>query len=643
MGTGGNSVNFMQGLDAIGSIMAGLNGSPEQMFKQQQLGINQGHLNVDQQKQFFTQGNAIALGDRFREAPLPKGRIDLNSLPLPELAQSGQLGDAASLMGAANRGEELKLQLSPFNYAANVYNEAGGDPNKMKLGLGAINFADTLASERQRRELFNKNDAETQMFSRFNVNAGLPQLLVEIEQNPNYTREEKDRFQAVAKSGGSVASAHLDPELKAKADVHGRQLALETGVAQQESDIKQAASVADIIAKAAADEKFFNRSTPVGATQYDMREAGFGPKERLAFAANEEIRKKQAERDMLVSSSPSPDTADGALIYSMKKAGATDQQIAAALQKPVIIPEGGSAILPQGSYAQQALNPSMDKVALAKQAEDTLTSMTKEELAKLPREQLIRLKQAINAGKSAAPTPIQPSEIAGRFPTKEEAPKSGQISYNGSIVSSTKLEKVDQKVDHEFDKLLDAYADVSKAIKALDQHPGAFGANYGLLGRIPIVGEMGKNLLLGKGETAARAAVFEATAVKKHEIYGAALTGGEQLDANNFLPSKDDNSKAVKEKLQNFQSQIYSVIERRMDTYHPYNGTHFLKSYENGRKMIDPASMTRAQQKNGVVNNLQETPSAPVPASSSPAPAPAPSPQRKREGSAGSSGFGVKG
>jgi hypothetical protein len=294
-GSGGNNVNFMQGLDTIGSIMAGLNGSPGQMMQNRKLDISQGHLDAELQKQTFTQGNAIALGDRFREAPLPKGKVGLNSFPLPELAESGHLGDAASLMGAANRGEELKLQLPPFNYAANVYNEAEGDPKRMRLGLGAINFADTLASERQRRELLNKNDAETQMFGRFNVNAGLPQLLVEIEQNPNYTREEKNRFQEIAKSGGSVASAHLDPELKAKADVYGRQLALDTGVAQKESDIKQGASVADIIAKATADEKYLNRSSAPGALEYNLVQANKDPLQRAQFDTDEKIRLERGD------------------------------------------------------------------------------------------------------------------------------------------------------------------------------------------------------------------------------------------------------------------------------------------------------------------------------------------------------------
>jgi len=608
MGTGGNSVNFMQGLDAIGSIMAGLNGSPEQMFKQQQIGINQGHLNVDQQKQFFTQGNAIALGDRFREAPLPKGRIDLSLLPLDLLAQSGQLPDAAALMGAANRGEELKLQLSPFNYAANVFNEAGGDPAKMRLGEGAINFADTLASERQRRELANKNDAETQMFSRFNVNAGLPQLLVEIEQNPNYTREEKDRFQAVAKGGGSVASAHLDPELKAKANVHERQLALETGVAQKESDIKQAASVADIIAKAAADQNYLNRSSAPGSLEYNLVQANKGPLQRAQFETDEKIRLER-EKARLGIKFPTTETAYKFLNAGL--AGISPQEQYANSLKPIEVAEGSTVVLPPGSYAEKIFNPPVDakKAAAAKEAEQVLSSMTKEQIMALPHEDRVRLLETIDAGKSKAPVPMQPENISGRFPTKKEAPKSGQLVYNGSLtnqgstLSSTKLEKVEPKYNTEFDKLLTAYEGVQRAIEAVDTHKEAFGGHYGIASGMPFFGNMAKNALLAEGETEARSAVFDATATKKHDIYGAALTGGEQIDAQNFLPAASDGPKEIKEKLQQLQSQLFTVIERRMDTFHPFNGYHFLKSYESGRKMIDPASMVRAQEKNGAQTN----------------------------------------
>jgi hypothetical protein len=284
-----------------------------------------------------------------------------------------------------------------------------------------------------------------------------------------------------------------------------------------------------------------------------------------------------------------------------EKAGIPAGEQYATEVKPLVIPEGGSAIIPQGSYLERNFKPSAAQVEAGKQAAETLKMLKPEELAAMPREQLIKLKQAIDAGRSAFPAPMQPSDISGRFPTKAEAPKSGQIIYNGSLnsVNAIKLDKVPETVDSEFNKLLDAYDNVSRAIEATKKYPGAFGNQFSLVSKIPFVGESAKNSITAKGETAARAAVFDATSQKKHEIYGAALTGGEQLDANNFLVSSADSAEKAREKLETLQGNLYKVIERRMDQFHPFNGSHFLKGYESGRKAIDPASMTRAQQNNG--------------------------------------------
>ena len=603
-GIGGNSLNAAQGFDAVSALMNGFFGSPQQMNANRQFGISEGHLDVDRQKQYFTQGNAIALGERFKEG-LPKksnGFVDAGALPLPEGATAGELSSLASLLGSANREAETKLTLSPWNYAANVFSETGGDPTKLRLGSEAINYADSLASERQRRELANKNDAEKQMFAVPNINSGQPQLIDAIFTGPGTPEEKAARLQVqkdFARSSG--ASGGYSPEQKAAGENQRDVLGLTTpvspaegSVTQRLSDIKTNASLAEIMAKASTADI----NTPQGRLAILSAQDNLTARQQIDEETNQKIREEEAKAQF-ASRYGSVSTEAGYKAQMAREAGIPALEQYATEVKPLILPEGGSAVIPKGSYLERNFKPSADAVAASKQAQETLMSMTKEEIAGLPKDQLVKLKQTIDAGKNAFPTPMQPENISGRFPTKAEAPKAGQLTYDGSIVSSSKLDKVDPKYDIEFDKLLDAYDGVNRALEAVKKNPSAFGSHFGMASGMPYFGNMAKNALLAEGETKARSAVFDATATKKHDIYGAALTGGEQIDANNFLPASSDGPKEVKEKLEGLQAQLYTVIERRMDTFHPFNGSHFLKSYESGRKMIDPASMTRAQEKNG--------------------------------------------
>jgi hypothetical protein len=635
---------------------------------QGQLGVSQGRLSLDQAKQNQARANSIALGDAFSAGMQrgSDGFIGVESLPLPEASRSGDLSSMAALLGAANAPQRVRLGLPTEQFARDLFIQAEGDPTKLALGDNAIDYAGDKLLGQLRGKLATENVYKREMFGVSNVNAGQAQLIDSIITGPGTPEQKAERLQAqkdFARSAG--VSGGYSPEQKAAGEVFRDQLGLTTpvspvegSVAQRLSDMAVAAEnakaafksgtydvnskegaqglrmnqaglnarqqldypydqdirvneakakldretrLSEILAKADADRNIPNVSTPEGARQLNMTEAGYGAEQKLQQGVNEQIRLKREEAKLGIEY-PTTDTAYR--VRAAERSGISDLEQYATEVKPVVIPEGGSAMIPQGSYLERNFKPSVDKVALAKQAEDTLTSMTKEELAALPREQLIRLKQAINAGKSSLPEPIKPDNITGRFPTKEEAPKSGQLSYNPEkgILLSTKLKEVDSKVDHEFDKLLDAYENVTRAIEATQKYSKAFGNQFSLAAKIPFFGESAKNAITAKGETAARAVVFDATSQKKHEIYGAALTGGEQLDANNFLPSGSDSADKVREKLQALQGNLYRVIERRMDTFHPYNQSHFLKSYESGRKMIDPASMARAQEKNGARN-----------------------------------------
>ena len=722
-GTGGNSLNAAQGLNAVSALMDGFFGSPELRFQQQKFGLQQ-----DQAAQNAMQFNARQdLGSIIRDGIInkdPKGRVMISREAAGRAAQAGDLPQLTGLIRGINEpavqdiDNENRLKITLLTappLARDFYfaDQTFDDPEQRKRFLNLRDFATTQQAIDDNAALQRKLNFEKSLFQVPNVNAGFAQLIDAIITGPGTPEEKAARFQAqkdFARSAGP--SGGYSPEQKAAGENQRDVLGLTTpvspvegNVAQRLSDMAVAAEnaktgfklgtydvnskeggmglrmnqagltaqqqldypydqdirvnaekskldqqgkLAEIVAKAAADQEYFNVSTSVGAQQNDMRLAGMSARDRLAFETNEKIRLEREKAELGIEY-PTTDTAYR--VRAAKRSGISDLEQYATEVKPLVLPEGGSAVIPQGSYLERRFKPSVDKVALAKQAEDTLTSMTKQELDALPRGQLIRLKQAINAGKSAFPEQIKPDSITGRFPTKEEAPKSGELSYNpkNGILLSTKLDKVDAKVDHEFDKLLDAYDNVTRAIEATEKYPKAFGNQFALAAKIPFFGESAKNSITAKGEAAARSIVFDATSEKKHEIYGAALTGGEQLDANNFLPSGADSAEKVREKMQALQGNLYRVIERRMDTFHPYNQSHFLKSYESGRKMIDPASMTRAQQRNGKTPTPAAAPTqaptqAPAPAPSpAVAPTPVPAPQRRREGPPNNSGFGVKG
>lgn len=596
------------------------------------------------------------------------GFIGVESLPLPEASRSGDLSSMAALLGAANEPQRIRLGLPTEQYARDSFIQSQGDPTKLALSDAAIDYGQAKGINLLDRELSLKNRYTKDLYGQPNINSGVPQAVLAIMRSGNPQEQIDSELAALERFGRAAGqSGGFSPEQKAAGEVFRDQLGLTTPVSPAEGNVSQRLSDMAVAAEnAKTGFKFgtYDVNSKEGQRAMLMGKAGLSPIDQLNFDSNQKINetiaiakgeapvKQQSALAEILAKSSTPDvnTSEGRKAGLMSKMGmSTEDQLnfdsmrrleeareKAKLEsefpnistetgykaimaqragipakeqyatevKPLIIPEGGTAMIPQGSYLERNFKPSVDKVALAKQAEETLSSMTREEIMALQPEQRARLLQAVDAGRNALPAPMKPDNIGGRFPTKEEAPKAGQLVYDGSLnsVSSTKLEKIEPKVDHEFDKLLDAYENVTRAIEATKKYPGAFGNQFSLASMIPVFGESAKNAITEKGETAARAVVFDATSQKKHEIYGAALTGGEQLDANNFLPSGKDSADKVREKLQALQSNIYNVIERRMDTFHPFNGTHFLKGYESGRKMIDPASMQRAQQKNSASN-----------------------------------------
>ncbi len=663
-GGGGNSLDFNQLLNGVTSLMQGINGSPDLMFRNRQMQISEGNA-AQSAAQFGARqslGNIVTQGIQ-RD---PKGRVVIS----PEAAGAAALsGDLPALTGLARGMSEpasqdidtqARLQLGLLNapsqnrdlyyYGLNSGQGQGFQDYEAARAYSRSQAAQDATFDDQRKLSYETEKAKA-LGGIFDVNHAPYAAAMRIYNDPSTPQPEKDKQIELLRSFLSASSGSVDPEAKAKAEVHQQQLMLEQGytppangqpsIQQGLQDIKSRGSIAETIAKGVSDMTYPNASTPTGRTAILMDAAGMPPDQQLAYPAGQEIRVSQfkaitpdintaegkkailmaqlgmppdkqlsydsdrrieearlkAELDSLY---PNISTETGYRAIMAQRSGIPAAEQYATEIKPLVIPEGATTVIPRGSYLERNFRPSADKVAAAKEAEVTLTSMTQDELRALPREQLLRLKQAIDAGKSAYPAPMQPENIGGRFPTKAEAPKSGQIVYDGSLNSATaiKLAPVKPQVDSEFDKLLDAYDGVARAIEAVNKNPKAFGSHFGIASSMPMFGNMAKNALLDEGETAARAAVFDATAKKKHEIYGAALTGGEQIDANNFLPSSSDSPEVVREKLDGLQSQLHTLIERRMDTFHPFAGSHFLKSYESGRKLIDPASMERAKRKN---------------------------------------------
>lgn len=611
-GTGGNSLNAAQGFDAVSALMNGFFGSPELRFQQQRFGLQQ-----DQANQNAMQFNARQdLGNIVREGIInkdPKGRVTISREAAGKAAQAGDLPQLTGLIRGMNEPvsqdidneNRLKISLltaSPLARDFYFADQTHEDPEQRKRFLDIRNFATSQQAIDDSAALQRKLDYEKSLFQVPNANAGFAQLIDSIITGPGTPEEKAARFQAqkdFARSAG--ASGGYSPEQKAAGENQRDVLGLTTpvspaegNVTQRLSDIKTNASLAEIMAKSSTPDI----NTPQGRLARLSAQDNLTARQQIDEETNQKIREEEAKAQF-ASRYGNVSTEAGYKAQMAREAGIPALEQYATEVKPLVVPEGGSAVIPKGSYLERNFKPSADAVAASKQAQETLMSMTKEEIAGLPKDQLVKLKQTIDAGKNAFPTPMQPENISGRFPTKAEAPKAGQLTYDGSIVSSSKLDKVDPKYDTEFDKLLTAYEGVERALEAVKKNPSAFGAQFGMASGMPYFGNMAKNALLAEGETKARAAVFDATSTKKHEIYGAALTGGEQIDANNFLPASSDGPKEIKEKLKNLQAQLYTVIERRMDTFHPFNGSHFLKSYESGRKMIDPASMTRAQEKNG--------------------------------------------
>lgn len=611
-GTGGSSLNAAQGFDAVSALMNGFFGSPQLRFEQQKFGLQQ-----DQAAQNAMQFNARQdLGNIVREGIInkdPKGRVMISREAAGRAAQAGDLPQYGGLIRAMNEpvsqdiDNENKLKMSLLTaspLARDFYfaDQTHEDPEQRRRFLDIRNFATSQQAIDDSAALQRKLDYERGLFQTPNMNSGVPQAVLAVMRSGNPQEQINAELAALERFGRSMGSSGgFSPEQKAAGENQRDVLGLTTpvspaegNVTQRLSDIKTNASLAEIMAKASTADI----NTSQGRLARLSAQDNLTARQQIDEETNQKIREEEAKAQF-ASKYGNISTEAGYKAQMAREAGIPALEQYATEVKPLVVPEGGSAVIPKGSYLERNFKPSADAVAASKQAQETLMSMTKEEIAGLPKDQLVKLKQTIDAGKNTFPTPMQPENISGRFPTKAEAPKAGQLTYDGSIVSSSKLDKVDPRYDIEFDKLLDAYDGVNRALEAVKKNPRAFGAQYGMASGMPYFGNMAKNQLLAEGETKARAAVFDATATKKHEIYGAALTGGEQIDANNFLPASSDSPEEIKEKLKNLQAQLYTVIERRMDTFHPFNGYHFLKSYESGRKMIDPASMTRAQEKNG--------------------------------------------
>ena len=100
---------------------------------------------------------------------------------------------------------------------------------------------------------------------------------------------------------------------------------------------------------------------------------------------------------------------------------------------------------------------------------------------------------------------------------------------------------------------------LDRAISLVEANPGAFSGVQRAAAFVPVGSELASSLtqdLLTEEGQKARAAVFDITAKKVHERYGAALTSGEQNAAIQYLPRPGDSAARIKWKLENLRTTI---------------------------------------------------------------------------------------
>jgi hypothetical protein len=622
--------------------------------------LNKRKFELTEEQDLFKRSNAMALGAAFGDSiKPPKGRsyVSPNELPLPEMAMTGQLGEASSLVNAFNQPQTARLSLSPYNADIAAYLDAGGDPTQMRPYDAARNYATTLQSADKQRLFGLETDKVRDQRAIYDVNAAPYAAALRILNDPNLTPEQKQeqidmilRFQKV--SGGG---AFADPELKAKADVNKARLMLETGVtpmepgqtsiAQAEQDIKTGGKIREDEASARFGETYFNRSTPTGAQEYNFQEAGVRPMERLQFEGNEKIRTETELERLRAQSAESlarlkartpdvsteygqiyqnqtdagmspeqrlaykrneaielaeakaradfefPNNPTAGKIKSMRDAGYGPEAIAAVMMEGLQIPKEGAYVAAPGdprlSQFADRSGPPKDQSALWRipqiqqgmTPEQALKSMSKDEIAAYHQGD----PEAFNALYEA----VKP-------------PREGDIVRNGYSLERVKYKPVPEKEDIEFTRLNDSLSQINRAIEAVSGEGAnaAFGVQRGIQSKIPIIGN---NLLASgiKGEgVSRRAALFDPIAREKHELYGAALTGGERIDAAQFLPTEYDSAETAKRKLIQFRDRVASVIENRLKRFTPQKGFNAPSDAERGSELIQKFTEERAKASN---------------------------------------------
>ena len=630
----------------------GIWGTPEGL-------LNKRKFELSQDQDAFKRQNAMALGSAFGDSIRPaKGRayVTPNELPLPELAMTGQLGDASPLVRAFNEPAIAKLNLSPYNADRLAYIESGGDPTQMRAYDAARLYATTNASEDKRRDFGLETDKVRDQRGIFDVNASPYAAALRILNDPNLAPEQKQEQIDIILRFQKASGIGTDPEARAKAELNKERLRFETGItplpagqtsiAQAEQDLKTEAKIREDEASARFGQTYFNRSTAPGALGYNLTQAGVGPMDQAQFEGNEKIRvereieaakaKSANELARIKASTPDVNTQYGLISQAMgekrmspqerleyetnekirladararadfeypnnptagklkafRDANISPEGIAASFMDALIIPKGSTAVLPPNDPRLAAVRDRSaapeDNSALWRipQIQQGMTPM--QAFKSMSREELLEYNQNDPEAFKALYTAIKP-------------PASGTVIRDGNILSRTEYKPVPPEVDKELRQLNDSLAQLDRAIEAVSEKgaENSFGYKRGAQSKIPDM--LGGTTFLEEGigpeGIARRAVLFDPIARTKHEIYGAALTGGERIDARNFLPSEFDNAKSAKEKLTQLRDRVASVIESRLNTFNNTKGFDMLQDSERSAELIQKFTEDRAKKR----------------------------------------------
>jgi len=611
---GGNRFDPATLINGATALMQGIYGTPDQLLEKRKFEL------ALQEKERKSE-NALALSAAFEEPLKRSGKFySAESLPLPQMAQAGNIGSASPLIRALNEplleeerikssAQNARLSLSPFNSALAAHLEAGGDPTQLKPYDDARAYASTLASEDKQREFGLETDKVRAQRGIFDVNASPYAAALRILNDPSISPEDKQAQIDTILRFQKAAGAGADPELKAKADLNKERLRLETGItplpagqtsiAQAEQDIKTGGSIAEIIATAKAKQDYLDRGSAAGSLEYNLSQAGLGPMERARFKGDEDIRIAQdkARSDILAaqetakakSQYPDISTATGAKVQAMRDAGYGKDAIAAVLMDALTLPKDATLLAAPGDprvaqFKDMAAPPEdnsplwrISQIQQGMSPVDAMKSMSKEELLAYKQQDPDALKALYEA--------VKP-------------PAEGSVIRRGNILSQVKYKPVPEKVDIELGKLNDSLAQLNKAIEATSQKgsENVFSFRRGVQSNLPIIGQSYLEGAIKPEGVRMRADVFDPIAREKHEIYGAALTGGERIDAKAFLPSEYDDAKSAREKLTQLRDRVASVIESRLNTYTPSKGYSMPAEAERAASLIQQFTEERAKQ-----------------------------------------------